>query len=110
MNEETGAIGQVNATLKGEAAMNPNEMVLSIGSDGARDGPAYLTPKQAAALLQVPVSWVYNKTRTGSFPGQRRVGKYVRIHRGELLEWVERQRGRVPAVSGRTAAQSLYRR
>ena len=80
--------------MKG-ALTNRNETVPSIGGDGARDGSdSFLTPQQAAALLQVPVSWVYNRTRTGSFPGQRRIGKYVRIHKGELLEWVEAQRGR----------------
>ena len=75
--------------------MGTDEKGQRIGADGVHQVPDYLTPQQAASLLQVPISWVYNKTRTGSFPGQRRVGKYVRIHRGELLEWVERQRGRV---------------
>ena len=49
-----------------------------------------LTPQAAADLLKVPVSFVYDRTRRGAIP-LRRVGKYVRIPRAELLAWVDHQ-------------------
>jgi len=58
----------------------------------AAEGVVYLTVQQAADLLQVPRSWVYGKTRTGTFPGMRRIGRYVRISKVDLLRWVEAQR------------------
>jgi excisionase family DNA binding protein len=57
----------------------------------------YMTVEQAAELLQVPVSWVYRQTRRNAFPGMRRLGKYVRIRRSELLAWLDTQ-GRCPRV------------
>ncbi len=68
-------------------------------NDGT-DGQEYLTPQQAAALLQVPVSWVYARTRAGTFPGQRKIGKYVRIFKAELLQWVESQHSTVSGSGG----------
>jgi excisionase family DNA binding protein len=49
-----------------------------------------LTPQGAASLLQVPVSFIYERTRRNAIP-LRRIGKYVRIPRSELLEWIDRQ-------------------
>lgn len=49
-----------------------------------------LTPQAAAELLKVPVSFVYDRTRRGAIP-LRRVGKYVRIPRAELMAWVDNQ-------------------
>ena len=51
----------------------------------------FLTVEQAAHLLQVPTSWVYRLTRRNAFPGMRRLGKYVRISRRELLNWLDAQ-------------------
>lgn len=48
----------------------------------------FLTPKAAAELLQVPVSFVYERTRRNAIP-LRRVGKYVRIPKAELLAWID---------------------
>jgi excisionase family DNA binding protein len=51
-----------------------------------------LTVKQVAALLQVPVSWVYGRLRKRSpekLPGYR-LGKYWRFDREEVLAWVAR--------------------
>ncbi len=50
-----------------------------------------LTPQEAAALLRVPVGWVYARTRLGQMPGMVRIGKYVRINRQDLVAWVESQ-------------------
>ncbi|HZU42104.1 MAG TPA: helix-turn-helix domain-containing protein [Terriglobales bacterium] len=53
-----------------------------------------LTIRQVADLLQVPVSWVYGRTRTRSLeriPGYR-LGKYWRFDRSEVLVWVARHK------------------
>lgn len=53
-----------------------------------------MTVRQVAALLQVPVSWVYGRTRQRSvdrLPGYR-LGKYWRFSETEVLAWVKRQR------------------
>jgi excisionase family DNA binding protein len=47
-----------------------------------------LTPQQAAKLLQVPVSFIYERTRLNSIP-VKHIGKYVRIPKAELLAWVD---------------------
>jgi excisionase family DNA binding protein len=54
-----------------------------------------LTVHEVAALLQVPVSWVYGRTRKRSrqrLPGYR-LGKYWRFRENEVLAWVESQHG-----------------
>ena len=53
-----------------------------------------LTAHEVAGLLQVPVSWVYGRTRKRSserIPGYR-LGKYWRFREEEVLAWVEAQR------------------
>ena len=46
---------------------------------------SFLTPQQVAERLQVPLSWVYERTRRGLIPGQMQVGKYIRIREAEFL-------------------------
>jgi len=48
-----------------------------------------LTVKQAAQRLQVPVSWVYERTRHDAMPGLVRIGKYVRVRESVLLDFIE---------------------
>ncbi len=53
-----------------------------------------LTVHEVAELLQVPVSWVYERVRKRSLerlPGYR-LGKYWRFREAEVLTWIERQR------------------
>jgi excisionase family DNA binding protein len=53
-----------------------------------------LTVHEVADLLQVPVSWVYGRTRKrslGRIPSYR-LGKYWRFRQEEVLAWVESQR------------------
>ncbi len=62
---------------------------------------ALLTVEEVAELLRVPVSWVYDRTRSrgvNRIPGFR-LGKYWRFQESEVLSWLERQRsgGRVNA-------------
>jgi excisionase family DNA binding protein len=54
-----------------------------------------LTIHEVAALLHVPVSWVYGRMRRRSserLPAYR-LGKYWRFREQEVLVWVESQRG-----------------
>ena len=48
-----------------------------------------LTVKQASERLQVPVSWIYERTRMNAMPGLVRIGKYVRIRESELNVFIE---------------------
>jgi excisionase family DNA binding protein len=58
-------------------------------SPGSRrlDGPL-LRPEQAAELLAVKTSWIYDAARTGKLPCIR-VGRYVRFTRAMLEEWLD---------------------
>lgn len=60
-----------------------------------RDTSQLLTVAEVAALLRVPISWVYGRTRKRSLerlPGYR-LGKYWRFREDEILAWVKCQRG-----------------
>ncbi len=59
------------------------------GSDGPRrlDGPL-LRPEQAAELLAVKPSWIYEAVRTGRLPCLR-VGRHIRFTRTMLEDWLE---------------------
>jgi excisionase family DNA binding protein len=53
-----------------------------------------LTVAELSALLQVPVSWVYERTRRRGIeriPGFR-LGKYWRFREADVVAWLERQR------------------
>jgi excisionase family DNA binding protein len=54
-----------------------------------------LSVEEVAALLNVPVSWVYERSRrrgTNRLPGFR-LGKYWRFSQAEVVAWLQRQRG-----------------
>lgn len=51
-----------------------------------------LTPSEVAELFRVPESWVYEKSRRrckDPLPVHR-IGKYLRFHRAEVLDWFSR--------------------
>jgi len=53
-----------------------------------------LTVEEVAALLKVPPSWVYDRTRLRTkerIPGFR-LGKYWRFREADVLAWLDRQR------------------
>ena len=50
------------------------------------DGPL-LRPEQAAALLAVKPSWVYEAVRTGRLPCLR-VGRHIRFTQNMLESWL----------------------
>jgi excisionase family DNA binding protein len=56
-----------------------------------------LTVHEVANLLHVPVSWVYEHTRTrctNRIPGFR-LGKYWRFREDDILQWIEGQKNNV---------------
>jgi excisionase family DNA binding protein len=63
---------------------------------------AWLTIQEAADLLRVPVSWLYERTRTNSVPHVK-LGKYLRFDRDELNAWLEelKRDGRGPVSINR---------
>jgi len=50
-----------------------------------------LTIEEAAHLLQVKISWLYERTRTNEVP-HIKLGKYLRFDQDELLTWVRQFR------------------
>jgi excisionase family DNA binding protein len=64
---------------------------------GAVNG-SLLTVEEVAELLRVPVSWVYERTRSRAIdriPGFR-LGKYWRFREADVLAWIERRVGARP--------------
>jgi excisionase family DNA binding protein len=45
-----------------------------------------MTVEEVAALLRVPVSWIYSRSRCNTIPIVR-VGKYVRFNEDEITTW-----------------------
>ena len=54
--------------------------------------PEILTVKEVAAILKVPVSWIYDHTRSTSLDPIPcfKVGKYLRFLPGDIREYVQR--------------------
>ena len=46
------------------------------------------TVQEVAALLSVPVSWVYSHVASGDMPHVK-VGRYVRFYPRAVMAWVE---------------------
>jgi excisionase family DNA binding protein len=46
--------------------------------------------EEMAKKLDVPVSWLYSRTRTNDIP-HLKVGKYVRFNETEVWEWLKKQ-------------------
>lgn len=57
--------------------------------DLLRDGPL-LKPAEAAGLLSVKPSWIYEAVREGRVPCLR-VGRHIRFTRGMLETWLAEQ-------------------
>ncbi|MHB8413684.1 MAG: helix-turn-helix domain-containing protein [Candidatus Acidiferrales bacterium] len=53
-----------------------------------------LTPQELADRLKVPVSWIYEKTRSRSRDPLPviRLGRYMRFDWPDIVEWIERHR------------------
>ena len=64
---------------------------LSLGQERHTLDEPLLTPADAAALLSVRTSWVYEAVRARRLPCVR-VGKHLRFLRSDLEAWVREQR------------------
>ncbi len=67
--------------------------VSEIVTERLKENTSLLDKDGLAEYLNVPPSWVYEKTRNkgnGSIP-RVMVGKYVRFNIEEVLEWLKRQ-------------------
>jgi len=51
----------------------------------------WLTIDEAAALIRVPKSWLYERTRTNTVPHVK-LGKYLRFDQEEFLAWARQFR------------------
>ena len=76
--------------------MKPNGSASHVGESLAPVNieRSLLTVEEVAALLNVPPSWVYDRTRLRTkerIPGFR-LGKYWRFREADVLAWLERQR------------------
>jgi excisionase family DNA binding protein len=69
---------------------------------------AWLTVQEAAELLRVPVSWLYDRTRTNSVPHVK-LGKYLRFDRDELNAWLEelKRTGRNSSAINRSTRSTM---
>ncbi len=47
-------------------------------------------PKELAQKLDVPLSWIYSRTRTNEIPCVK-VGKYVKFDETVIWEWLNRK-------------------
>ena len=78
--------------MKANCDAQTQETVITVCSDAPRFEPL-LTPDEAAALLQVPVSWLYQHTRRLSLyriPFVK-IGRYVRFREVDLLNYINRR-------------------
>jgi len=68
----------------------------------------WLTVQEAAELLRVPVSWLYERTRTNSIPHVK-LGKYLWFDRDELAAWVDelRRDGHGPGATARSRRPTI---
>ena len=73
------------------------------------ENAGWLTIDEAAALIRVPKSWLYERTRTNTVPHVK-LGKYLRFDREELVTWTRqfRRDGRGRGSRAGHAARALH--
>ena len=69
-----------------------DQLVLDIATPAVALNEPLLGPAEAAGLLSVRVSWIYDAARRGHVPCVR-IGRHVRFLRSDLERWVADQRG-----------------
>lgn len=70
-----------------------DQLGLNTPRQAARLQEPLLKPDQAAALLAVRTSWIYEAVRNGRLPCLR-IGRHVRFLRSDLERWLADQRDR----------------
>ena len=53
------------------------------------DSPEYPTIPQLAKKMNLPQSWLYDRSRRDALPGLRQIGRYVRVNLAEFLAALE---------------------
>ena len=84
---DSGDIGDMTTLIGRDAHGDQLELTPRIGLS-----EPLLRPEDAAELLSVRVSWIYEACRTGRLP-YLRVGKHLRFTRSDLERWLADQRG-----------------
>ena len=78
------------------AVSTASRSLVMMGTPATTDAPLSLAegpllrPEQAAHLLSVRTSWIYEAVRTGKLPC-RRVGRHIRFTRQMLEDWLAEQ-------------------
>jgi excisionase family DNA binding protein len=68
--------------------------IIEVFAGGSVMEEKFLTVQQVSDILQVPIGWVYARTRERG-PNRiphRKVGKYVRFIEAEVRDWLDSQR------------------
>lgn len=60
----------------------------------------YLTIDELSDLLQIPKSWIYERTRKNQIP-HKRIGKYLRFDQSEIENWINRSNSKLNNSSKR---------
>ena len=68
-----------------------NELPPTLADDSPRLSVPLLRPSEAAELLSMRPSWIYEAVRTNRLPCLR-VGRHIRFTREILEEWLAEQR------------------
>ena len=68
-----------------------NQLQLNVEPRFARLEEPLLTPADAAQLLVVKTSWIYEAVRDGRLPCVR-IGRHIRFLRSDLERFVDKQR------------------
>ncbi len=58
----------------------------------------FLTVEELAEVLDVPKSWIYERTRHNAIP-HFKIGKYVRFDMEEVTKWLEAESHREPRTA-----------
>ena len=64
------------------------ELPMPAGGNVVRLDTPLLTPAEAAALLAVKPSWIYEAVRSGALPCLR-IGRHIRFTRAMLEDWLQ---------------------
>jgi len=62
----------------------------------AIDEPYLLTGDDVAALLRTTRKAIYTMVERGQLPGVIRIGRRIRFHRADLLDWLRQKRAPSP--------------
>jgi excisionase family DNA binding protein len=54
---------------------------------------------EMAKRLDVPISWLYSRTRTNDIP-HFKVGKYVKFDAEKVMEWIKKKQNQIAEERG----------